>query len=646
MSRLSRSKTAPGLRQRFGPADSSRRPGNRARFQPRLEELDCRVLPSVVAVSANGGNVTITNSNPSDASLSLRQTAAGTITIADGNGFSVNGAAATLGPVTVPLTQDLTIKLNGGSDTASFDETTSIALPGKLEVDGTTGDIVQSINAAGGTLLSVAKDLNTNESKGGATVTLIDIHVGGNAKISNGDGGSNLTSLFTDGSAGSANSIAGDLQIQGGKGSTAFFTLGTNKFGGNVQFNAGDDGSDFFALNPGGTVGKDLNVNFGNGPGFAFVSGSTITGNAMVQEGDGGSNMFQAFSSGFGKDLNVKMGNGGGFAFISGSTITGNATVQEGDGGPDNFSAVNSGFGKDLNVKLGNGLSFAFIGASTISGNASIQEGDGNSDMVTASSSSFGKDLNIQLGKGDHDSALIRATTVGGNASVQAGDGKGDSVTVDPSSVGNDLNIQLGKGNNDSVTVSGDNTPKATKVGGNTNIKAGDGTADSVTLDTVALAKDLQVQVGDGADSVSIRGSFLVSTVGGNTQINTGDGGDTVTMNNTTFNGDVNVQTGKGADTLNIATNSSNVTFNGNVQANLGDGNDTLNLGATGATVKFAASKNAVFDGQGGTNTLNEFNTTGVVIGTPVFKNFQIQHTDLIVAAAESAVAPDASFGA
>jgi hypothetical protein len=136
--------------------------------------------------------------------------------------------------------------------------------------------------------------------------------------------------------------------------------------------------------------------------------------------------------------------------------------------------------------------------------------------------------------------------------------------------------------------------------------------------------------LGDGAgDSVSILGSFLVSTVGGNTPIQTGDGGDSVTMNNTTFNGDVNVQAGKGADTLNIATNKSTVTFNGNVQANLGDADDNLNLGATGSTVKFTASENAVFDGQGGTNTPNDFNTTGLVIGTPAFENFQIQHTGL-----------------
>src|SRR5262249_43189329 len=100
-----------------------------ARLQPRLEELECRALLSVVAVSVHGGHVAITNSNPSDL-LTLSQTTAGTITVADSNDFSVNGAAATPGPVTVPLTKNLTVTLNGGSDTVSFDKTTSIVLPG------------------------------------------------------------------------------------------------------------------------------------------------------------------------------------------------------------------------------------------------------------------------------------------------------------------------------------------------------------------------------------------------------------------------------------------------------------------------------------------------------------------------------------
>jgi hypothetical protein len=55
------------------------------------------------------------------------------------------------------------------------------------------------------------------------------------------------------------------------------------------------------------------------------------------------------------------------------------------------------------------------------------------------------------------------------------------------------------------------------------------------------------------------------------------------------------------------------------VSVKLGGGDDTLNL-ATGLGVSVIFVQTAVFDGQGGTNTLSE--TTANVTGSPTFKNF------------------------
>ena len=125
---------------------------------------------------------------------------------------------------------------------------------------------------------------------------------------------------------------------------------------------------------------------------------------------------------------------------------------------------------------------------------------------------------------------------------------------------------------------------------------------------------------------------FGASSVGKNLNVQVGNGDkDLIEIDSTAVTGNSSIQAGGGdGDTVNIATGhfasegSLDVTFNGNVQVQLGNGNDTLNLGATGSTVKFA--KTAVFDGQGGANTLDEYDHSGTVVGSPKFKNFQTQN--------------------
>ena len=141
-------------------------------------------------------------------------------------------------------------------------------------------------------------------------------------------------------------------------------------------------------------------------------------------------------------------------------------------------------------------------------------------------------------------------------------------------------------------------------------------------------------------DSVTV----AVSPIGGGNEIRTGTGpvissksprpstatrksrqrtGATRSPSTVRPSSDLPPSTGNGADTVNIGTDFFLTDiFQGAVLVELGGGNDTLNLatGGPGPGPNVVFLQTAVFDGQGGTNLLDE--NTAYVIGSPTVKKF------------------------
>ena len=283
----------------------------------------------------------------------------------------------------------------------------------------------------------------------------------------------------------------------------------------------------------------------------------------------------------------------------------------------------------DLTVR-GNGVDLATGTGDTLSvgGNLNLLGRDVSLDLPAAGAVTVGRGLTVQAGGSASVEAGGAGVTVGGNLAVS---GVGTAIhffTAGPSRVkGNasvrggtwddqfaanaqfvaarNLNLSLGGGDN-TVVVTGAGTDP--DVGGNLSITTGAG-ADAVTLDHVRVAGRTAVRTGAGADQVSI---LAGSTFVGPTLIDLGSGDDVLAVAPTP------PVPGGGA-----------VTFQGKLTARAGAGNDTVSLGVKGGgadtSIVFGSAGNAIdggtgqdlFDAQAGQFDATKLTAASVVDPTP-----------------------------
>jgi len=224
-----------------------------------------------------------------------------------------------------------------------------------------------------------------------------------------------------------------------------------------VDTGSGNDGSADAPINI-SSVGVRGNVTLltGSGNDFAYMSSdgnfhSNIGGNLTIDTGAGDDSL-EVVDQTVGKDLNVNLGDGTNTAGI-GAGIEG----QFGDnvGTTDvrrNFN-LNAGSNSDLigllNLSVHNDL-FANLG--------------GGDDSLTADNLNVTRNATF-LGGGGSDSMSLNFTRVGGNALIDAGSGD-DAVSITGSTVPNGrITVLMGTGN-DTLNITGSSAKKATLDGG------------------------------------------------------------------------------------------------------------------------------------------------------------------------------------
>ena len=166
------------------------------------------------------------------------------------------------------------------------------------------------------------------------------------------------------------------------------------------------------------------------------------------------------------------------------------------------------------------------------------------------------------------------ATTINGQAAVTVsgvtdktkialGDGNDDLVVNNGAVFPQDLHINLGSGANSvsiaNVTVDGD-----LKIQNRTYDTSSSSGNDNITLMAVTVLQDTKIQTGNGNDTATISSS----TFEGQLEVDFGNGTDSLTVQNSTVVGQFRIEEGSGADTINIFNN--NNTFEGGVQIRSG----------------------------------------------------------------------------
>jgi hypothetical protein len=225
-----------------------------------------------------------------------------------------------------------------------------------------------------------------------------------------------------------------------------------------------------------------------------------------------------------------------------------------------------------------------------------------------------------------NNSGSAGRSIIGGNLSVSFKDGiinSGVTVISDVEVRGNVV-FNYGSSSAD-IPFDGQNVELPVLVHGNVTIS---GTGPAIVSTGIydegtglVVDKKLSITTGGQADTVTLR-RLLVN---GPTVINTGDGVDTITIDDSRFLGPkpsaalpfaVRLLTGPGGDTVNIDTTilpGFATQFVSTVLVSMGSGTDTLNLGASGdATRQVQLFHKAKFDGGPDSDTLVQSNVVSI----------------------------------
>lgn len=307
----------------------------------------------------------------------------------------------------------------------------------------------------------------------------------------------------------------------------------------------------------------------------------------------------------------------GGVATFS---IPGSLTVMTGDG--NDAVGISGNLGGSVIVDLGsadvgNGIVIgSAVSASRVGGGVTVRGGDsndlvaiGNVSVAGTVSAALGDGVNWMVVGGEADTpATIGAISYTGGADMDIVGLFGD-VTVR-----NDVRIFTGLRGEDSVGLYGSDAGGTVKVRGDVVVNTGTG-GDTVSLvgemwgnvsvttgggqDTVSVSSSVGWVSSDGSDPVPMFDAAPPSSIGRNLTINTGAGNDLVSIGTATVGLNCTIEAGVGNDLVRIADTQVRRTL----FVRLGAGDDSLEI------VNLRASA-AFLHGGYGTNSLTIDSTT------------------------------------
>jgi len=285
-----------------------------------------------------------------------------------------------------------------------------------------------------------------------------------------------------------------------------------------------------------GTPLASLDVNFGNSTAddLVLLNGSSspppyappIT-NVTIALGTGGTTVV------IGTDYPLEPGappaNGYGIS-VSNLTITSNDS-----GKAQTYVEVdNSKISGTLSVTLGGGqydqVVLGFQGGNRIA-TTIVSEGSGSQDSISSDSNTYGAKVTFTQGDGGDYFLSYDDIQAEGSFTIGQGAGDGDFAEIYEVSIGKDLNITQGDGTGDQVLVDD------TTIGGAANITQGDGNSDFVEVasySSVTVGGNLTIDVNGAYNRIELGSPTTTLTVGGELNVYSGLGGDSVYVDNTT----------------------------------------------------------------------------------------------------------------
>ena len=435
----------------------------------------------------------------------------GPVTITSGNGANHVSVNALTAP-------SLAVTTGAGIDTINIAINDDVSInAGDLLIN--TGDGTNSVLFGPNHNTAVTGQLSLHTGANNDTITIDSVIA--NSLVAQTGAGTDAITL----SSNVGNTIHGDATLGGGAGAKTFTVGSANNKPTTI------DGS-FNIVTEGDSNLVTLNfLQVGNTRGSLGISAPT--GNATVTLASLG-------------DVNV---------------VNGSASIDTGDVNTPNAVSIGSSHSVlvsgDLSVHTGAGADTVTLDSLTTSG-LSVNTGDGTDGINVAQSGAVTVHGDAILQGGAAKKTILvgstnHPTVIDGDMAITLGAGS-DAVTLDFLTVGNvqgSLNISTGLGDDVvKLAAAGD----VSVPHGSVTIDAGDAsTIDSVTIGSanhaVTISGDLAIHTGSGDDAVILDSLTVGSTLGSLT-IDTGTGGDTITLagngNITVAHGSVSIDTGDG----------------------------------------------------------------------------------------------------
>jgi len=305
-----------------------------------------------------------------------------------------------------------------------------------------------------------------------------------------------------------------------------------------------------------------------------------IVQGSVTFTGGTGANTVTATDLSVGKNLSVtNAAHAAGSSFVLLGNFSAGGSVMVRNAGGDSFTQIGRGeagvstIKGNLTVTNGSGVDTFLLSDTNVGGHVTVNNGHGSAGVAgyfnifnaynTAFRSVIGGNLNVSYLDGDtaafdglYDTELV------GNATLKHG--RGSFLTI-IDGYATKLPVLI----HGRLTISG--------AGANSAVFGSLGSSSGVVVE-----KGFTLSSGGG---VAEWLGFWKCQVGGNTSIKLGDGGNTVTIDESEFGGRFSLVSGSGNDSFNVETvvgTSSATAFHKAVLADLGTGTDHFNLGSNG----------------------------------------------------------------
>ncbi len=450
-----------------------------------------------VSATVNGGTLKLVGTAASDDIVVSQDMVANPkqFRIHPNAGTTVNGSGSDV--LVNGVTKDIDIALGDGTDVAHVEKAT---LPDDLRIHGGTGSL-----SFLGDVISIKGDAVADSGGGTFSFVLRTTKVRGDVKFA-GAGGMDL--LDFDGPV----LVRGDVKA----------TLGA--------------GIDMFSINSSRVEGT-TKVDGGADPDNIAFGGSSFGDDVSVTDPDGAT-VLQAFNSDFAKRFKSKTASGMDVTTFLGNQFIGSVSLATGDGG-DTVTCSSCEFSSTFKLACGSGGDFFQIATTQFERAVDLQLGDG-ANVVSASSAHFGSNLRYRGGPGLDTFSAVNLI-VRGDAKFEFGDAPTMSTnTLALTNVLAKGDVSITGGSHDDLVVLSagviHGTVKAA-LGAGTNSFIGGGSA----------AGNIRVVTGDGDDSVQLATGFRVAK---DADIRVGGGNNTVSVDHATIGDDLIVRAGSGNDTF------------------------------------------------------------------------------------------------